>query len=112
MPTTDEPEGRERRRPTVRTLRQPVRPVTMHARLGTHGVLDHADVVSLTDRTIVVEVGDSALALALSLAPEVTVVLDLGGGEQRLVARPGRRASDNPTSRRVELVLDTAPTPP
>ncbi len=111
MADTDEPneqgspDGEDRRRPTVEALVQPVAPVGLHAQLGTRDLLERAEVVSLTDRTIVVEVADAALALAFTVAPRVTVVVDLGGGEQTLVATPGRRSSDNPTSRRVELVL-------
>lgn len=77
----------------------------MHAVLGGRDVVEHGDVVHLTDRTVVVEVRDAAVALAFSLATEVAVVLHLGGGQRTLLAEPGRRASDNPTSRRVELVL-------
>lgn len=77
----------------------------MHAVLGGRDVVEHGDVVHLTDRTVVVEMRDPAAALAFTLASEVAVVLQFGGGQRSLLAEPGRRTSDNPTSRRVELVL-------
>lgn len=89
----------------MRTLHQPVGPARLRATIAGRAVLEEADVVALTDRTLVVEVRDAMLALALSVAHEVQVTLDLGGGEATLVAEPGRRATDNPTSRQVELVL-------
>lgn len=72
--------------------------------IGGREVLEEAEVVALTDRTLVVEVHDAMLALALSVAHEIEVIVDLGGGTTTLVTEPGRRASDNPTSRRLELV--------
>lgn len=95
----------DRRRPAVRTLRQPVEPARIQAMLGERLVLEQADVVELTDRSVLLEVRDSTLALALSNVLEVVVYLDLGGATTTLVTEPGRRSSDNPTSRRVELIL-------
>jgi len=95
----------DRRRPTFRALHQPVEPARVRATIGGRLVLEVAEVVELTDRSVLLEVRDSALALALSIAPEVVVSLDLGGGTTTLVTEPGSRASDNPTSRRVELIL-------
>lgn len=102
-PDIDSPE--DRRRPTVRTLHQPVEPALLQAVIAGRDVLEAADVISLTDRTMVVEVRDAMLALALSVTPEITVRVDLGGGTTTLIAEPGRRESDNPSTRRVELVL-------
>jgi hypothetical protein len=89
----------------VPTLHQPVEPARLRATIGGREVLEEAEVVALTDRTLVVDVRDAMLALALSVARRVQVTLDFGGGSTTLLAEPGRRASDNPTSRRVELVL-------
>lgn len=89
----------------MRTLHQPVEPARIHATLGGRLVLEQAEVVELTDRSVLLEVRDAALALALSIAPEVIVSVDLGGATTTLVTEPGRRVSDNPTSRRVELIL-------
>ena len=95
----------DRRRPAVRTLHQPVEPARIQATLGGRLVLEQAEVVELTDRSVLLEVRDAALALALSIAPEVIVSVDLGGATTTLVTEPGRRVSDNPTSRQVELIL-------
>lgn len=95
----------DRRRPLVRTLHQPVEPARVRAVVGGRLVLEEADVVHLSDRTMVLEVRDAGMALALSIAPEVVVSVDLGGATTTLVTEPGRRATDNPTSRRVELIL-------
>ena len=89
----------------MRTLHQPVEPARIQATLGGRLVLEQADVVELTDRSVLLEVRDAALALALSIAPEVIVSVDLGGATTTLVTEPGRRVSDNPTSRQVELIL-------
>jgi len=89
----------------VRTLHQPVEPARIHASLGGRLVLEQAEVVALTDRSVRLEVRDEALAKALRIAPEVVVSVDLGGATTTLVTEPGRRASDNPTSRQVELIL-------
>jgi len=96
---------RERRRPRFRALRQPVEPARVRATVGGRLVLEQADVVELTDRTVLLEVRDAPLALALSIAPEVVVSVDLGDATQTFVTVPGSRAGDNPTSRRVELIL-------
>jgi hypothetical protein len=95
----------DRRRPSVRALHQPVEPARIQATIGGRLLLEQAEVLDLTDRTMLLEVRDAALALALSLAPEVVVSVDLGGATTTLVTEPGRRASDNPTSRQVELIL-------
>lgn len=95
----------DRRRPPVRALHQPVEPARLQAIIGGRLLLEQADIVDLTDRTMLLEVRDSTLALALSIAPEVVVSVDLGGGTITLVTEPGRRADDNPTSRRVELIV-------
>lgn len=95
----------DRRRPTVPALNQPVRPADLRAMVGGREVVQQGDVVALTDRTVVVEVADSTIALAFSLAPEVVVEVDLGGGRKTLITEPGRRAEDIPSSRRVELVM-------
>ncbi len=89
----------------MRTLHQPVEPARLRATIAGQPVLEEAEVIALTDRTLVVEVRDAMLALALSVAHHIEVTVDLGGGSATLVAEPGRRASDNPTSRQVELVL-------
>lgn len=89
----------------MRTLHQPVGPARLHATIAGRPVLEEAEVVTLTDRTLVVEVRDAMLALALSVAQRIEVTVELPGGSATLLAEPGRRASDNPTSRQVELVL-------
>jgi len=95
----------DRRRPPVRTLHQPVEPARIQAVVGGRLLLEQADVVDLNDRTMLLEVRDAALALALSIAAEVVVSVDLGGATTTLVTEPGRRASDSPTSRQLELIL-------
>lgn len=95
----------DRRRPTVRTLHQPVEPARIQAVVGGRLLLEQAEVVDLTDRTMLLEVREATLAQALGTASEVVVSVDLGGATTTLVTVPGRRASDNPTSRRVELIL-------
>ena len=104
-PGSELPTPQDRRRPAVPTLHQPAEPALLQAEIAGQPVLEAADVVELTDRTMVVEVRDAMLALALSITTQVTVRVDLGGGMATFVAEPGRRASDNPTSRQVELVL-------
>ena len=89
----------------MRTLHQPDEPARVQALIGGRLVLEEVEVVDLNDRTVVVEVRDAATALALTLAREVVVTVDLAGGITTLVTEPGRRATDNPTSRRVELIL-------
>lgn len=95
----------DRRRPRLPVLHAPAGPAALTADVAGRPIEGAGHVVELTDRTLVVEVEDPAVALAFSLAPEVTVVIDLGVGSRTVVAEPGRRAGDNPTSRRVELVL-------
>lgn len=92
----------------MRALRQPVEPVLLRARIGARELFEQAEVVSLTDRTMVVEVHDPTVALTLSLAVEIQLIVDLGGGPRTMLTEPGRRAADNPSSRRVELVLRNA----
>lgn len=89
----------------MRTLHQPVEPARIQAMLGERLVLEQAEVVELTDRSVLLEVRDPVLALALSVVAEVLVHVDLGGATTTLVTEPGRRSSDNPTSRRLELIL-------
>lgn len=96
----------DRRRPPVETLHQPEGPAIITATVGTKVLIESGEVVELTDRTVVVETDDPAVALALNLAPEVSVSVQLAGDTRELRARPGRRATDNPSSRRVELVVD------
>jgi len=105
MPEPTETPANERRRPPVPTLHQPSEPARLRATVSGQTVLEEAEVVSLTDRTMVVEVRDATVALALTLSPEIVVSVDLGEATTTLVAVPGRRASDNPTSRQVELIL-------
>jgi hypothetical protein len=105
MPETSQTPASERRRPPLPSLHQPVEPALVQATVGGQPVLEEVDVLELTDRTVVVEVRDPALALALSLSPRVVVTVDLGGAMTTLVTVPGRRASDNPTTCRVELIL-------
>lgn len=106
MPETSQtPTSDDRRRPPLPTLHQPVEPAHVQARVGGRVVLEEVEVLELTDRTMVVEVRDSSLALALSLSPQIVVTVDLGGAMTTLVTEPGRRASDNPSSCQVELIL-------
>lgn len=105
MPETSQTPTSERRRPPLPSLHQPVEPAHVQATVGGQLVLEEVDVLELTDRTVVVEVRDPTLALALSLSPRVIVTVDLGGAMTTLVTVPGRRASDNPTSCQVELIL-------
>lgn len=95
----------ERRRPLVRTLHQPVEPARIRASVRGRLVLEEAEVLRLSDRTMVVEVRDAVLAQVINDAAEVVVSVDLGGATTTLVTEPGRRASDNPSSRQVELIL-------
>ncbi len=99
------PSAQDRRRPTLPALHQPDH-ATIRARLGERWIVEDSSVIELTDRTIVLEVADATVALALTVAPTVEVELGVAGGATRtLTAEPGRRASDIPTSRRVELVV-------
>lgn len=91
--------------PTMDALHQADGPATLMAALGDRSIVEHGTVVSITDRTIIVEVADPTVALALSLAAAVTILVSFGGGTREMRATPGRRSSDNPTSRRVELVV-------
>jgi len=95
----------ERRRPTFRALHQPVEPAKVRATVAGRLVLEEADVVELTDRTVLLEVRDEPLARALRTAAEVVVSVDLGGATTTLVATSGSRATDSPTSCRVALIL-------
>jgi len=95
----------DRRRPRFRALHQPVEPARLRATVRGRVLLEEADVVDLTDRTMLLEVRDAALAQALRAAPEVVVSVDLGGATTTLVTVAGRRASDSPSSRRIELIL-------
>ncbi len=104
MNTTDEPTS-ERRRPRIETLHQPDGPAILTATVGRRVMVEHGEVVEMTDRTVVVETDDPAVALALNLAPEVSVSVQLAGDTRELRTVPGRRSSDNPSSRRVELVV-------
>jgi hypothetical protein len=105
MPETSQTPTSDRRRPVLPTLHQPVEPAHVQATVGGQLVLEEVDVLELTDRTMVVEVRDPTFALALSLSLQVVVTVDLGGAMTTLVTEPGRRASDNPTSCQVELIL-------
>lgn len=105
MNTIDEPTF-ERRRPRIETLHQPDGPVVLTATVGRRVMVEHGEVVEMTDRTLVVETDDPAVALALNLAPEVSVSVQLAGDTRQLLTVPGRRSSDNPSSRRVELVVN------
>lgn len=101
---TDSSDG-DRRRPTQPALRQPVQPVKLRATVGGRSLVHEGRVVSLNDRTLIVELGEASMALAVSLASEVQVDVDLGGGPQVFAAVPGRRDSDIDQGSRVELVL-------
>ena len=105
MANSEHPEA-DRRRPRVETLRQPIGPAVLTATVGERVIVEHGVVVVLTDRTVVVETDDPAVALALNLAPEVSVSVQLAGDTRQLTTKPGRRASATPSSRRVELVVD------
>lgn len=91
--------------PTMDALHQADGPATLMAVLGDRSLVEHGTVVSITDRTVIVELPDPTVALGLSVASTVTIVVSFGGGTRELRAVPGRRSSDNPTSRRLELVV-------
>lgn len=86
-------------------LRQPVEPARLRATIAGRPVLEEADVIALTDRSLLVEVRDAVTALAFSDAPEVIAIVDLGGGVITWSTEPSRREDDAPPSCQVELVL-------
>lgn len=86
-------------------LRQPVEPARLRATIAGRAVLEEAEVVALTDRSLLVEVRDAMTALAFSVAAEVVAIVDLGGGAITWSTEPTRRDPDAGGSRQVELVL-------
>ena len=86
-------------------LRQPVEPARLRATIAGRPVLEEADVIALTDRSLLVEVRDAVTALAFSVATEVIAIVDLGGGVITWATEPSRREDDAGGSCQVELVL-------
>lgn len=97
----------DRRSDPISALIGPDQPAVVRAEVAGRSLLHAGVIVNLTDRTVIVELDDPTLALGISLAPTVEIDLSLDGGPKTLVTSPGSRVDDNPTSRRVELVVQS-----